>query len=120
MAIDPEILRHKEWLGFLQPVGLVVSPPALVKAQAIVNRNVVDLQQALLSIISRDLQLVDDDRAWIFDFPAFTVNVLGGSRAIWSVAMPSKTWKWCCPITAKPLHQPMRYRLLRRSLSKLQ
>lgn len=77
MAIDPEILRHKEWLGFLQPVGLVVSPPALVKAQAIVNRNVVDLQQALLLVISRDLQLVDDDRAWIFDFPAFTVNVLG-------------------------------------------
>lgn len=77
MAVDPEILRHKEWLGFLQPVGLVVSPPALIKAQAIVNRNVVDLQQSLLSVISRDLQLVDDTRAWIFDFPAFTVNVLG-------------------------------------------
>ncbi|GAP96585.1 Eco57I restriction-modification methylase domain-containing protein [Leptolyngbya sp. NIES-2104] len=76
MAVDPEILRHKEWLGFLQPVGLVVSPPALIKAQAIVNRNVVDLQQSLLSVISRDLQLVDDNRAWIFDFPAFTVNVL--------------------------------------------
>ena len=77
MAIDPEIFRHKEWLGFLQPVGLVVSPPALVKAQAIVNRNVVDLQQALLSVISRDLLLVDDARAWIFDFPAFTETVLG-------------------------------------------
>ncbi|WP_088892360.1 Eco57I restriction-modification methylase domain-containing protein [Leptolyngbya ohadii] len=77
MATDPEILRHKEWLGFLQPVGLVVSPPALVKAQAIVNRNVVELQQLLLSVISRDLQLVDDNRAWIFDFPAFLVTVLG-------------------------------------------
>lgn len=77
MAIDPELLRHKEWLGFLQPVGLVVSPPALVKAQAIVNRNVVDLQQSLLSVISRDLQLVEDNRAWIFDFPAFVENVLG-------------------------------------------
>lgn len=77
MAVDPEILRHKEWLGFLQPVGLVVSPPALVKAQAIVNRNVVDLQQSLLSVISHDLQLVEDNRTWIFDFPAFMVNVLG-------------------------------------------
>jgi hypothetical protein len=77
MAIDPEIYKHKEWLGFLQPVGLVVSPTALVKAQAIVNRNVVDLQQALLSVISRDLALVDDPRAWIFDFPAFTETVLG-------------------------------------------
>ncbi|KAM3111146.1 Eco57I restriction-modification methylase domain-containing protein, partial [Phormidesmis sp. 146-33] len=77
MAIDPEILRHKEWLGFLQPVGLVVSPTALVKAQAIVNRNVVELQQSLLSAISRDLQLVDDSHAWIFDFQMFVVDVLG-------------------------------------------
>ncbi|WAL62463.1 Eco57I restriction-modification methylase domain-containing protein [Thermocoleostomius sinensis] len=77
MATDPELLRHKEWLGFLQPVGLVVSPPALVKAQAIVNRNVVGLQQSLLSAISRDLQLVDDSRAWIFDFQMFVVDVLG-------------------------------------------
>jgi hypothetical protein len=77
MATDPELLRHKEWLGFLQPVGLVVSPPALVKAQAIVNRNMVDLQQSLSSVISRDLQLVDDSRAWIFDFQMFVVDVLG-------------------------------------------
>lgn len=77
MAIDPEIFRHKEWLGFLQPVGLVVSPPALVKAQAVVNRNVVELQQALLAVISRDLSLTTTDRAWIFDFPAFTTTVLG-------------------------------------------
>jgi len=52
MATDPEILRHKEWLGFLQPVGLVVSPPALVKVSAVVNRNVIDLQQALQDIVS--------------------------------------------------------------------
>jgi hypothetical protein len=77
MAIDPEIQRHKEWLGFLQPVGLVVSPPALVKAQAIVNRNMVELQQALLGAISEDLLLEDSDQAWIFDFPEFTVSVLG-------------------------------------------
>ncbi|WP_246275423.1 hypothetical protein [Brasilonema bromeliae] len=54
MAIDPEITRHREWLGFLQPVGLVVSPPALVKAQAVVNRNVVDLQQSLLAVVDED------------------------------------------------------------------
>ena len=29
---DPELRAHKEWLGLLQPVGLVVSPPALIKA----------------------------------------------------------------------------------------
>jgi hypothetical protein len=31
MAQDPELIRHKEWVGFLQPVGLVVSPPGLSK-----------------------------------------------------------------------------------------
>ncbi|MBD2541467.1 DNA methyltransferase [Coleofasciculus sp. FACHB-SPT36] len=73
---DPEILRHKEWLGFLQPVGLVVSPPALVKAQAVVNRNVIDLQQSLQDIVS-----VGDNqtkgRSWISDFSEFAVEVLG-------------------------------------------
>ncbi|AUB35212.1 hypothetical protein COO91_01084 [Nostoc flagelliforme CCNUN1] len=67
MAIDPEITRHKEWLGFLQPVGLVVSPPALVKAQAVINRNIVDLQQSLLAAVDED--------GYIADFPAFVVNV---------------------------------------------
>jgi hypothetical protein len=73
---DPEILRHKEWLGFLQPVGLVVSPPALVKAQAVVNRNVIDLQQTLQDIVSEgDNQT--KGRSWISDFSEFAVEVLG-------------------------------------------
>jgi hypothetical protein len=37
MAKDPEMLAHQQWLGYLQPVGLVVSPPALLQAQAHVN-----------------------------------------------------------------------------------
>jgi hypothetical protein len=40
MARDPRdesVKKHKEWLGFLQPVGLVVSPPALVDADCHVN-----------------------------------------------------------------------------------
>jgi len=41
MHKDPELLDHLEWLGYLQPVGLVVSPPALLAAQAHVNRNIV-------------------------------------------------------------------------------
>jgi hypothetical protein len=58
-------------------VGLVVSPPALVKGQAIVNRNVVELQQALLGAMSQDLLLEDSDQSWIFDFPTFAIDVLG-------------------------------------------
>ncbi len=33
--LDPEIVAHLEWLGFVRPVGLVVSAPALVHAGAI-------------------------------------------------------------------------------------
>lgn len=78
MAIDPEILRHKEWLGFLQPVGLVVSPPALVKAQAVVDRNVIDLQQTLQSVVSNDpIPSINSETAWIADFSKFATEVLG-------------------------------------------
>ena len=40
MAKDPEQLAHQQWLGYVQPVGLVVSIPALLAAQAQVNRNI--------------------------------------------------------------------------------
>ena len=48
---DPELLAHREWLGYVQPVGVVVSPPALVAAQAYVNRNIAPVQQLLLDIV---------------------------------------------------------------------
>lgn len=73
-----EIHAHKEWLGFLQPVGLVVSPPALAAAQAVVNRNVVELQQRLLATVSHDSLPGDLVNSFLIsDFPAFTVDVLG-------------------------------------------
>lgn len=78
MANTPEILDHKEWLGYLQPVGLVVSPPALVRAQAIVNRNVAPLQQTLLEHVEQDPEIIGyDGRPHIKDFPSFAQNVLG-------------------------------------------
>ncbi|BAY66814.1 hypothetical protein NIES22_69580 (plasmid) [Calothrix brevissima NIES-22] len=79
MANDPEIRLHKEWLGFLQPVGLVVSPPALSAAQAVVNRNVVELQQTLATVAKREPLPgeIGKETFKIDDFPAFTINVLG-------------------------------------------
>jgi len=74
MAQDPELIRHKEWLGFLQPVGLVVSPPALVKFQCVPNRNIVELQQTFQTIVTTKS---DDCQALISDFPAFVTEVLG-------------------------------------------
>ncbi|WP_068818373.1 Eco57I restriction-modification methylase domain-containing protein [Phormidesmis priestleyi] len=80
MATDLDILRHKEWLGLLQPVGLVVSPPALIKAQAVIDRGrLVDLQERLSTVISTEVlpRHKDEAIAWIADFPAFTQTVLG-------------------------------------------
>lgn len=76
---DLDILRHQEWLGLLQPVGLVVSPPALIKAQAVIDRGrLVDLQERLREVISTEAipRHKDDGIAWIENFPAFTQKVL--------------------------------------------
>ena len=34
---DPELLAHQEWLGYLQPVGLVVAPAAMQDAGWVVS-----------------------------------------------------------------------------------
>ncbi len=79
MSPDPEIFRHKEWLGLIQPVGLVVSPIALVKAQAVIDRTqAVEVQERLLEVIS-DEPLPgrsESKEAWIKDFTAFAGQVL--------------------------------------------
>jgi len=36
--LDPAVLAHLEWLGFVQPTGLVVSAAALVRAGALLDR----------------------------------------------------------------------------------
>lgn len=48
--VDPQVLRHKEWLGLLQPVGLVVAPVALVKGQAVPSKNVTEQQRTLIEV----------------------------------------------------------------------
>src|SRR5207237_4218111 len=45
--LDPEIVAHLDWLGFVQPTGLVVSAPALVRAGAILDRRDADGQRLL-------------------------------------------------------------------------
>ena len=77
---DPELRAHKDWLGLLQPVGLVVSPPALVKAQAVPSQNVAELQQQLLSVVEHPpgSKSVTDEPA-LTNLPAFFQTVLGWS-----------------------------------------
>lgn len=80
MAKDLDILRHQKWLGLLQPVGLVVSPPVLIKPQAVIDRGrLVDLQERLREVVSTEVlhRRKDDGLAWIENFSAFTEKVLG-------------------------------------------
>lgn len=74
MATDPEVRAHQQWIGYVQPVGLVVSAPALAAAGAFVNKNIVLQQQVLVGLAkpkatpSRPTDLPDPA---IDDVPAF-------------------------------------------------
>ncbi len=72
MANDPELRRHQEWLGYVQPVGLVVSPPALHAAQAAINSNaLVPLQETLEDLVD------PGPPPCVNDFPGFCRTLLG-------------------------------------------
>jgi hypothetical protein len=78
---DPELSVHRDWMGLLQPIGLVVSPPALVKAQAVPSQNVAELQQKLLSIVENPPEAAGggDDEPAIQDLPIFFQDILDWS-----------------------------------------
>lgn len=78
MARDPELIAHLEWLGYIQPVGLVVSAPALLQAQAHVNSNVIPQHQRFLACLPVDKD--DEVIPQIEDFPAFVRQVLDWSE----------------------------------------
>jgi hypothetical protein len=73
MARDPETLAHQEWIGYVQPVGLVVSIPALLGAQAHVNRNIAPVQARFISCLPRDK--ADEVIAELRDFSRFVTTV---------------------------------------------
>jgi hypothetical protein len=70
--LDPDVLAHLEWLGFVQPTGLVVSAPALVRAGAVLDRRDVEGQRLLRESAEGDGAVVDN-------FEAFARRVLGWS-----------------------------------------
>ena len=77
-AQDPNTRAHLEWLGFIQPNGLVVSAPALVKAGAILNRQDAE-GQALLAgrVDQRAVSPGRDPEPCVRDFQEFASAVLG-------------------------------------------
>ncbi len=79
---DPAVEAHLEWLGFVQPTGLVVSATALARAGAILPR--LDSEgQALLeaSIEKRSAQAGEESEPLIVDFERFARAVLGWTFA---------------------------------------
>lgn len=70
MAKDPAVLNHQEWLGYVQPVGLVVSIPGLLDANARINRNFGPDHQKFLSALP-----VNGDGETIPEIPDFVAFV---------------------------------------------
>jgi hypothetical protein len=92
--LDPAVLAHLEWLGFVRPTGLVVSAPALVRAGAILDRRDAEGQRRLRACLDggeagqpdrvRDAAPAygtarPDAEPQIRDFRAFAQSVLGWS-----------------------------------------
>jgi hypothetical protein len=76
--LDPEILAHLEWIGFVRPTGLVVSAPALVRAGAILDRRDVEGQRLLRArVAERGFDPKEGPVPHLPDFRAFAESVLG-------------------------------------------
>ena len=82
MAIDLELNVHKEWIGYVQPVGLVASPPALVAAQAFPAKNIIPDHTRFLDLVEQvTVEGEDDPLPAIRDFPRFARQILGWEPA---------------------------------------
>jgi len=78
--LDPEILAHLEWIGFVKPTGLVVSAPALVRAGAILDRRDIEGQRLLRGCVEDRVFDINKDAApHLPSFRAFAESVLGWS-----------------------------------------
>jgi len=76
MAYDNEQYLHREWLGLLQPEGLVVSPPALADKQAFVDkRNALRLQPLLQGLVKQEL-IQGKEQTFVPEFLPFAEQVL--------------------------------------------
>jgi hypothetical protein len=80
--LDPEVLAHLEWIGFVRPTGLVVSAPALVRAGAILDRRDAEGQRLLMACTEeRRFDPKDGPVPYLPDYRVFAESVLGWSFA---------------------------------------
>lgn len=83
---DPELLAHQQWLGYLQPVGLVVAPAAMQEAGWVVTRSGSELierqeryREALEALGSDDDADADDRVLGFSSIETLLVDHLGWS-----------------------------------------
>ena len=75
---DANTRAHLEWLGFIQPNGLVVSAPALIKAGAILNQQDAEGQVRLTGCLEkRETDASRGSELCLRDFRTFATRVLG-------------------------------------------
>lgn len=75
MARDPEVIAHQEWISYVQPVGLLVSIPALLAAQASVGKVSPADHQNWVASLPRSKE--DEPQPHIADLPSFVQTWLG-------------------------------------------
>ncbi len=80
MKVSPHVRDHLEWLGFIQPTGLVVSAHALEQAGAILNRRDVEGQQRLEECVEMSpCPAGEESVPFLPDFETFARRVLDWS-----------------------------------------
>lgn len=106
MARDPEALAHQEWIGYVQPVGLVVSIPALLAAQAQINRNIIPDHQRFLACLPRhkDDEIIPELR----DFPEFTRIVLNWRASDLEAVVPGDDKYASLEVVLPEYHETLR------------
>lgn len=76
--LPAQVRDHLEWLGFIQPTGLVVSAHALVQAGAILNRRDIEGQRLLAECVEeRGFRPGREPEPFLPDFERFARHVLG-------------------------------------------
>jgi hypothetical protein len=92
--LDPEIVAHLEWIGFVRPTGLVVSAPALVRAGAILDRRDTEGQRLLRACVAeRVFDPKEGPIPYLPEFRRFAESVLG-----WSFSPRGYAGTTECPI----------------------
>ena len=69
------LFAHQEWLGFVQPQGLVLAPSVMVEAGVVPDRNITDRQREFCALL--DAEQKDDAPLRVSDLRRIFLDFLG-------------------------------------------